>query len=276
MQAITKKLGFTFTILFFIGVAYSAYSLYELPSQMMHAATVVDLNVIGQLQPTLFRLYIICGATALVGLAAITFNSINSRSHQSTALATSKKSEAKSEAQSAEEIQHAEGKIQIDSNAIEEVMSEEEDKSVVFNKVLSLICNEVEASQAAAYITREEEDAHFIDIFASYAYHVPEGEKKSFRYGEGLAGQVAKEGKLVNIDAIPEGYIKILSGLGSASPRHLLIIPLKEADKVVGVVEIASFHAFNRHHESALQHAFDKLALKLVNDDNVSLEKAKR
>ena len=111
--------------------------------------------------------------------------------------------------------------------------------------------------------------------FSSYAYHVPEGEKISFRFGEGLAGQVAKEGKMINIDAVPEGYIRILSGLGSASPRHLIIIPLKEADQVRGVVEIASFHSFSSQTEIELQQTFDKLALKLINDDNVSLENAK-
>ena len=277
MQAITKKLGVTFTILFFIGVAFSAYTFYKLPEQMIREVQVVDLKVIGQLQPILFQVYLTAGATALMGLLAITLLILGSRAHQHgiitafNSLENGKGVAKDQEAQAAEEET-----INIDHEAIESIIASENDATTIFTKAMSIICNELEASQAAAYIAKEEKGKHYIELFATYAYHLPEGEKKTFRYGEGLAGQVAKEGKLINIDAVPEGYIQILSGLGSASPRHLIIIPLKEADTVIGVVEIASFHAFKTQHEVALQQAFDKLALKLINDDNVSLEKPKR
>lgn len=276
MQAITKRLGFTFTILFFIGVAFSAYTLYQFPDQMMHASPAIDLNVIGQLQSTLFRLYLIAGITALLGLSAVTMLISDSRTYDSKATSKGKGVESKNQEDKSESTDSAEREVFIDQEAIEKLLSSDDDITSTFNKALSIVCKELEASQAAAYKSHEDKGSHYIELFASYAYHLPEGEKKVFRYGEGLAGQVAKEGKLVNINAVPEGYIQILSGLGSASPRHLVIIPLKEAEEVIGVVEIASFHAFTPQQESALQQTFDKLALKLVNDDNVSLEKAKR
>lgn len=276
MQAITKRLGFGFTFLFFIGVVFSAYTLYQLPDQMMRVSPVIDLNVVSQLQPSLFRLYLVAGITALLGLSAVTMLIADSRSSERKRTSKAKQVERADKKSDVSESSGLDSELVIDPQAIESILASDEDITHAFNKALSLICKELEASQAAAYINRQENDTHYIELFASYAYHLPEGEKKTFKYGEGLAGQVAKEGKLVNINAVPEGYIQILSGLGSASPRHLIIIPLKEADEVIGVVEIASFHAFQPQHESALQQAFSKLALKLVNDDNVSLEKAKR
>ncbi len=69
------------------------------------------------------------------------------------------------------------------------------------------------------------------------------GESASIEYefGEGLIGQAAVEGRTLYVDDIPEGYIKIISGLGSASPKHLLIVPVKNQKETLGVIEIASF-----------------------------------
>ncbi len=277
MQAINKKLGLTFTFLFFVGVVFSTYTFFKLPEQMMRETQVLDLKVIGQLEPILSQIYLIVGATALLGLIAITLLILGSRVYQDKASVSSRQLKDEKAANKDLEKNGMEKEIiTMDQEAIESLIISENDMASVFTEALSVICKKLEASQAAAYIARQEDDKHFIELFASYAYHLPEGEKKTFRYGEGLAGQVAKEGKVVNIDVVPEGYIQILSGLGSASPRHLIIIPIKEGNTVIGVVEIASFHVFTPHHEMALQHTFDKLALKLVNDDNVSLEKAKR
>ena len=57
----------------------------------------------------------------------------------------------------------------------------------------------------------------------------------------GLVGQVGSTGQSLFVDDIPEGYITILSGLGSASPKFVVLTPEKSNEKVSGVVEIASF-----------------------------------
>jgi putative methionine-R-sulfoxide reductase with GAF domain len=63
----------------------------------------------------------------------------------------------------------------------------------------------------------------------------------SYEFGEGLIGQSAAGARTLYVDDIPEGYIKIISGLGSASPKYLLIVPMKQQDHATGVLEIASF-----------------------------------
>jgi putative methionine-R-sulfoxide reductase with GAF domain len=74
-----------------------------------------------------------------------------------------------------------------------------------------------------------------------------------YEFGEGLAGQVAKEGKSVNIRNVPEGYITVLSGLGNASPNALVIVPVWFNDQVAGVLEVASFREFSQEDQSYLQ-----------------------
>jgi putative methionine-R-sulfoxide reductase with GAF domain len=269
-----QKLGVVFTFMFFAALLFSAYTLYSLPGQLSQHSLAIDLLVLDQLNPVFFQAYLVFGATALLGMTTVTLL-LSKQSDDNRPTRCKVVQEKEKEKQVTQDEEETEEYQVIDQQAVENLIETVEDTESCFTKVLSQICNDLEASQAAAYLARQEEDKRWIELFASYAYHIPEGEKITYRFGEGLAGQVAKEGKPVNIDTVPEGYISILSGLGSASPRNLIIVPLKEADSVVGVVEIASFKAFSKRTEMELQQALDKLALKLEKDHNVSLEKAK-
>ena len=46
------------------------------------------------------------------------------------------------------------------------------------------------------------------------------------------------------VDEIPQGYIRITSGLGEAPPANLVVLPLLFEGEVLGVVELASFSKF--------------------------------
>lgn len=274
MRASTQKLSVVFTFLFFAALLFSAYSVYHLPTQFMQQSTVVDLMVLDQLKPVFTKIYLVLGVSGMLGMITVALL-ISSRRVAGAQISVRTAEQIQEEKQQTQDNEE-ESQLLIDQNQIESIIEDSEDQKSCFNRALSQICKELEASQAAAYITKQEGDKRWIELFSAYAFHVPEGESVTYRFGEGLAGQVAKEGNIVNINSIPEGYIRILSGLGSASPKHLIILPLREGERIVGVIEIASFHPFSQSIEMELQQAFDKLALKLANDDNVSLEKAKR
>jgi putative methionine-R-sulfoxide reductase with GAF domain len=103
------------------------------------------------------------------------------------------------------------------------------------------ICKQLEAGQGAVYIAKEESGIRKVELKAGYALSIGESTVIKYEFGEGLIGQSAAGAKTLYVDEVPEGYVKILSGLGSASPRYLLIVPMKKEEKVIGVVEIASF-----------------------------------
>lgn len=115
------------------------------------------------------------------------------------------------------------------------------------------LAKELDASQGAFFTTSiNQEGIHIIQFLAGYAYHLPESETIEFEFGEGLSGQVAKEGKLINIQTVPDGYIQILSGLGQSSPNSIIIFPIIKDDKVIAVVELASFKLFSKDEENFL------------------------
>ena len=86
---------------------------------------------------------------------------------------------------------------------------------------------------------------------------------KSFALGQGLSGQAAVERKVLLLSEIPENYICIRSGLGSSPARALAVIPIQTHDRVLAVVEVASFSALTEQQRALLDEASGMVALKL-------------
>ena len=77
-----------------------------------------------------------------------------------------------------------------------------------------------------------------------YAFEKRKYVNKQVRKGQGLVGEVYQEGSTVYLTEVPEDYINITSGLGESNPRSILLTPLNLNDEIYGVVELASFKAF--------------------------------
>ncbi|MCE3252466.1 MAG: hypothetical protein K0Q67_1486 [Cellvibrio sp.] len=71
-------------------------------------------------------------------------------------------------------------------------------------------------------------------------------------YGESLVGQCALEEKALQINQPPADYIHIASGGGAAVPKVILLHPLVLNEKLVGVLELASFNMLTAKQEKML------------------------
>lgn len=254
MKNLFSKVGILATILFILGVFTSGYFLYMLPTHLMSQSADFTFENTAVLKPVFSQIYWVVGASFTIGLLAITFQ----------LLQTNKKEEDKT-SQKAKESKS-------DNAAQDETASYDDHYKTLFAKLDTLemqplineLCKNIEASQAAFYEKIEEDGKNFLSLHSSYAFQLPESQQLRYEFGEGLAGQVAKEQKMINIDSVPQGYITILSGLGKASPSHLIILPVQHEDQLVGVVEIASFKPFEKHDEKALQYIFEKIASRIA------------
>ena len=65
-----------------------------------------------------------------------------------------------------------------------------------------------------------------------------------YRLGQSLIGQAARSKRSIVVTDLPEGYVKISSGLGEAPPANLAVLPILFEDQVLGVIELASFTPF--------------------------------
>jgi len=97
-------------------------------------------------------------------------------------------------------------------------------------------------NQGALYILDEESNE--LDRISTFAYHKKKFVDQKVSVGQGLVGQCVLEKDYIHITDVPDNFIKITSGLGEATASNILIVPLMIRERVMGVIELASFKPF--------------------------------
>lgn len=98
-------------------------------------------------------------------------------------------------------------------------------------------------------------------LSASYAYTRRKNLSSEIKAGEGLVGQVLKEGKAIVLSGVPEDYITINSGLGEHTPREIMVQPLIYEQKVKGIIELGSFQSFSNDQIDFLAQVGESIAV---------------
>ena len=110
---------------------------------------------------------------------------------------------------------------------------------------------------------RLEEDAGSLRRIAAYGLAGSAASADSFRVGEGLVGQCAQERKSVTLTNLPPDYLQIASGLGAAAPVQAVASPLLSEESLLGVLEIASFHALDDQQKTLLEELLPVVAMSM-------------
>ncbi|MDF9798520.1 gas vesicle protein [Catalinimonas alkaloidigena] len=143
------------------------------------------------------------------------------------------------------------------------------DEKEIYDRIIAMTVKYLEGNQGGLYVVQGEKNTQGrtqIDLVACYAYGRKKYSEKTISEGEGLLGQTYLEGKPTYMTNIPEGYLKITSGLGESTPRALLIAPLKVNDVVEGLLEIASFKPFETHEIEFVNNLGEGIASFIQND----------
>ncbi|HEU4731427.1 MAG TPA: response regulator, partial [Kofleriaceae bacterium] len=115
----------------------------------------------------------------------------------------------------------------------------------VARQVLNELAPLVNAHHGAFYMTESTDNGPQLRLFASYAYQERKSVSNVWRFGEGLVGQAALEGKRIVLSKVPSDYIQISSALGEAPPHAIVVVPILFEGEVKGVIELASFERFS-------------------------------
>ena len=109
-------------------------------------------------------------------------------------------------------------------------------------RLIRALSEHLEAQRGSLYVYRQESNR--LQCIAGYAAGGESVQPPEFAVGEGLVGQVARDRKPLVVDVVPEGYCTIRSSTGQAAPRGLVVFPLVQEDRLLGVVELASVTPF--------------------------------
>ncbi len=114
--------------------------------------------------------------------------------------------------------------------------------------LMSNLVNYLNANQGALFVMNDDTQGEiFLEMTSAIAYNREKYMKKRVKIGEDLVGRCAHERMTVFMIDIPDSYIEITSGMGTANPRCLVLVPVLLNDQVYGVIEIASFHTLEKY-----------------------------
>lgn len=241
------KISLFLASLFVLGMGVSLYFVYSLPH---------DLRLGGVYHPAFNAVYAALGITFVAGAAALT---LALQYRKELIVYKDRELEAAVAHQDAEQG----NKTTIDLSRISSIVSNGSAQPEMLEKSLHAIARELDAGQGALYLPREVDGKRRIYLQCGYALSIGESAEITFEFGEGLLGQAVATGTTLFVDDIPEGYIKIISGLGSAYPKYLLIVPLKDNGTVKGVIELASFTRITDDQKKFVEEAGNLIAEKI-------------
>lgn len=127
--------------------------------------------------------------------------------------------------------------------------------------MLGKLIHYVGANQGALYMLENST----LKAIAHYGTNKSGMDKQAFELGQSLVGQCAADGTTHHLTNLPQHYVKISSGLGSATPRNVALIPLLLERKVYGVLEVASLEAIAPYKIAFLERAAESVALVIYN-----------
>ncbi|SMG32920.1 hypothetical protein SAMN05661096_02054 [Marivirga sericea] len=273
MKALYKNLALITSLLFTLSIIGLAYYLFIFPERIANETHLISLMEISELKPVLDELYVFTGVSVLLGFIAILLHLFNKNNDDESNVVYIEKFKEKKDSKDTQSNKGEEEDVDEELKDINAKIKKESDNKSKAEKLLSHLADQLEASQGAIYVAGKIGDKNIISLFAAYAFVLPESQTVSYEFGEGLAGQVAKEQKLINISDIPKGYIKILSGLGESNPAHLILCPIIKDNKLLGVGEIASFKPFSKSQEVLVEKSLALLANDLVKEGHKEKEK---
>lgn len=160
----------------------------------------------------------------------------------------------------------AESWVKTQESGINAALQQAADFRAMGQAAMSKITPLIGAGHGAFYVLDAE--ARYT-LLASYGYRERKHLSNSFRVGEGLVGQCAMEKASIMLTA-PKDYIRINSGLGEGPPACVLVMPLVHGERVLGVLEVATFQAFTERERALLEAVVPTLAISMeIMDRNV-------
>ena len=110
-----------------------------------------------------------------------------------------------------------------------------------------------------------DEDSSQLELSGSYGFRQRRHLETRYAPGEGITGQCARERKTIVLSPVPEDYIRVHSGSGEATPRSVIALPLNLKERLLGVVEFASFSPFSSQQQELLDELLPIVALSFDN-----------
>lgn len=160
---------------------------------------------------------------------------------------------------------------------LDEVLRGDQSAATLANRVVGSLCRILEAQVGAFYVldNPSAKDGPGLSLLGKYAFAAAKANEEinpitHFRLGEGLVGQVAKDGKMLQVtglaldQAVRESLLMVQSGLGETLPASFLFAPVLASGQVNGVIELATLEGFNPLQLNFIKDSCEKIGAALA------------
>ncbi|MCK9381646.1 MAG: response regulator [Sulfuritalea sp.] len=144
-------------------------------------------------------------------------------------------------------------------NELNILIREEQNTAEMADEVLGFLVTHLSAGMGAFYLF--DERAVRLSLTATYAARKDMKLGEYFHLGEGAIGQAARTQKIIFLTDLPPDYLPIGSALGTSVPKIVVAIPLLHGNRLVGVIEIATFREFSENELKFLEIARETIAI---------------
>lgn len=135
-------------------------------------------------------------------------------------------------------------------------------------QIISNLVKYMGANQGGLYVEYHDDD-RYMELTACYAYERRKYQESKILAGQGLLGQCMLEKDLIFITDVPKDYVKITSGLGQATPRCIVVVPLIDNEIFYGAIEMASFEVLKPHQLEFLKKVCENIASEIASIKNI-------
>ncbi len=152
--------------------------------------------------------------------------------------------------------------LQTGQTELNEAMRGDLDLISLVRKVITYMAKYLNAQVATLYLYDEENQV--LRLTASYAFNSRKGVNNVFKLGEGLVGQAALEQEMISITNVPEDYIRVISGIGYAIPRNIVVTPVVYDNVIKAVIELGSFQELPENKLQFLSIVTESIAINIT------------
>lgn len=145
--------------------------------------------------------------------------------------------------------------------------SKKEIKEYSYN-IISNLVKYMGANQGGLFVEYQGE-SRYMELAACYAYERRKYQEVQIQEGQGILGQCMLERDMIFMTDVPSDYVRITSGLGEATPRSIVVVPLIENEIFYGAIEMASFNVFKPFQLEFLKKVCENIASEIASIKNV-------
>ena len=145
---------------------------------------------------------------------------------------------------------------------LNKVMLGEKPVAELTRNVVQYVAEYTRSSAAMLYLLNDDH----LDFSAGYSFK-PHDKVKQLELGQGITGEAAVSGTIIELKGLSKDNIKINYASGEAIPSHIVAVPLID-DRVAGVLELATVNEYTPRDLEFLANAAHNIAIAITTAKN--------